>query len=74
MHNLGVARDELPMPEFNLEHEAVFHVYVGSKWNAAKTKELRWDPRAEGEVEMRWFEAWYRGYLLRPDPVAPTPW
>ncbi len=31
VHNLGVARDEPPMPEFSLEHEAAFHVNVGSK-------------------------------------------
>ncbi len=31
VHVLGVDRDQFPMQEFNLEHEAAFHLYVESK-------------------------------------------
>jgi hypothetical protein len=62
--------DQLLMPEFNLEHETVFHRYVESKQKAAKSQERRFGSQEEGELEIRRFEAWCHETLLLPDPVA----
>jgi hypothetical protein len=50
VHVLGVNRDQLPMPEFNLKNEAGHHRYVESKREAAKFQRQRFGSKEQGEA------------------------
>ena len=74
VHQLGVDRDQLPMPEFTLEDESAFHRYVDSKQQEAESQRGIFNYEVEGRAEIRWIEAWHHhGVQLLPDPVAPEP-
>ena len=72
IHALGMAKEDLPMPEFSIEDEAALRRYVSSKWKETESKGQMFDFRVEGEIEMRWIEAWHKGIRLLPDPVVPV--
>ena len=61
VHQLGVDRDQLPMPEFTLEDESAFHRYVDSKQKEAESQGVVFNYEVEGKVEIGWIVAWHKG-------------
>ncbi len=72
VQHLGVAKEDLPMPEFTLEDESALHRYVNSKREKAESQGVMFNFEIEGKAEMCWFEAWHHGIRLLPEPVVPV--